>query len=290
MRRPPTSRSRPTTATATFECRVDDAVAWTACSAAVHLTGLGRRRPRAARPRGRPGREHRRRPGPRVAWTVDTRAPSPRSPRGPATRRPRPARALVHLDRGSAPTSSARIDGGAWSCMRVAPKTYRPRRRPHTFDVRATDAAGNTDPSPASSVDDRHDRAEHRPPARGHAERPDAPTPPRASPSRRPRRRRSSATSTPARGRRARPAPRVPGLADGSHTSSPRQATPPATGPDAVNLRVDHRHGRPNTPTRRRPEDPYEPQRRPASPSPSEPGRPSSAASTAAPGPRAARR
>ncbi|MCW3015830.1 MAG: hypothetical protein JWO02_2922, partial [Solirubrobacterales bacterium] len=47
-------------------------------------------------------------------------------------------------------TTACRLDAGAWGAC-TSPKTYSPVAvGSHTFEVRATDAAGNTDPSPAS--------------------------------------------------------------------------------------------------------------------------------------------
>ena len=47
-------------------------------------------------------------------------------------------------------TFECRVDGGAWSACTSATTTGVLADGPHTFEVRATDGAGNTDPTPAS--------------------------------------------------------------------------------------------------------------------------------------------
>ena len=154
-----------------------------------------------------------------------TRRSTARLPIRPTTQRrpspsarPRPAR-----------RSSAAVDGGSWtSCS--SPETLAALGAgSHTFDVRATDTAGNTDADARElHLDDRPHRTEHD--HRLDAERPDErhdpdvrlqlrqrPAPP------------SSAASTAAAGAPARAPRRSPRSAPAATPSTSAQPTPPAT-------------------------------------------------------------
>ena len=88
-------------------------------------------------------------PGPPPLPAADTAAPNTRITQGPAARTKR-ARALFRfLSSETGSTFGCRLDRGAWrSC--ASPRAYGSLKRGlHTFSVRATDAAGNVDPTPA---------------------------------------------------------------------------------------------------------------------------------------------
>src|SRR5439155_17095340 len=84
-------------------------------------------------------------------WTVDLTAPnttidsSPSSPSNNTT----PTFTFSSSESGS--TYECRIDSGSWSTC-SSPDTLSPAlsEGSHTFQVRATDQSGNTDPTPAS--------------------------------------------------------------------------------------------------------------------------------------------
>ena len=84
-------------------------------------------------------------------WTIDLTAPnttigsSPNDPSNNTT----PSFSFSSSEPGS--TFECRLDGGSWSGC-TSPDTVSPALAAgsHTFDVRATDAAGNTDGTPAS--------------------------------------------------------------------------------------------------------------------------------------------
>ena len=119
-------------------------------AARSHLRRLGRRGARL--PAG-----HRSRRGDRPADRTALQAPAPRHDRTPDDDRLRAERldqrdhgfVLLQLQRVGS-TFACRIDGGSWgSCG--SPKDYSGLATgDHQFSVRATDAAGNTDTSPAT--------------------------------------------------------------------------------------------------------------------------------------------
>ena len=109
-------------------------------------------------------------------WTVDTTAPnttidsSPASPSGNTT----PTFTFSSSETGS--TFECRLDGGTWDPC-TSPDTLSPAlaEGSHTFDVRATDPAGNTDAKPGKPYLDHrrrptehHDRHEPRQPVQRH--------------------------------------------------------------------------------------------------------------------------
>src|SRR4029079_7731033 len=83
-------------------------------------------------------------------WTIDLTAPdttidsSPASPSGNAT----PTFDFSSSEAGS--TFECRLDGGSWNSCTSPHTTAALTDGSHTFDVRATDQAGNTDTTPAS--------------------------------------------------------------------------------------------------------------------------------------------
>ena len=133
----------------TFECQLDGG-GWSSCSSPKSYTGLepGLAHLRGARHRRR--RQHRRHPGDRSPGRSTRPRRTRRSPRSPATRATRPP-----LTSPSAPARAAR-PSSASSTAAAGPPAPRPKsytglsQGSHTFEVRATDAAGNTDATPAS--------------------------------------------------------------------------------------------------------------------------------------------
>ena len=214
-------------------------------------------------------------------FTVDTVPPDTTITGGPrgAHQRPNPDLHLL-LRRG-------RLD------LRVPPRLRRRSRlqrsgdRPHpsaslsdgthTFEVRATDPAGNTDPTPASRGLHRRHRRRPDTTINRRPERLAPTTPPRPSPSppRRPARASSAAsTPTPSPPAARRDDPHAAPRSDGTHTFEVR-ATDPAgnTDPTPASARLHGRHrARPDTTITRRPER-AAPTTRPR-PSPSPPRRP----------------
>jgi hypothetical protein len=84
------------------------------------------------------------------SWTVDTTAPETTIDSGPADPTSDTSATFVFGAGETGSTFECRLDGGAFEpCS--SPQTYTGLGAgSHTFDVRATDAAGNTDPTPAA--------------------------------------------------------------------------------------------------------------------------------------------
>jgi hypothetical protein len=165
-------------------------------------------------------------------FTVDTSAPDTTIDAGPAATTSDATPELAFSADQAGSTFECRIDGGAWAAC-TSPHTIAALGDgPHTFEVRATDTAGNVDPTPPRAAS----RSTQRCPTPRSTPAPRARrTTPRRSSRSRPtsRARRSSAASTAAPGRPApRPRPTA-SLADGDHTFEVR-ATDPAGNTDAT--------------------------------------------------------
>ena len=139
----------------TFECKLDTG-AWASCPAAGKAySGLGngshsfavRATDAAGNTDGTPASR---------IWTVDTSVPDTTAPEttitsGPSGTVERRGASLTYSSTESGSTFGCRLDGGGWASCPAAGKRYTGLADGvHTFLVRATDAAGNTDGSPAS--------------------------------------------------------------------------------------------------------------------------------------------
>ena len=137
----------------TFSCRVDGG-AWSSCSSPKDYTGLAngshtfdvRATDGAGNSDGSPASR---------TWTVnvpppDTTAPETSIDSGPSGTVASGSASLGFGSSEAGSTFQCRLDGGAWAAC-TSPKAYSGLANgSHTFDVRATDGAGNTDGSPAS--------------------------------------------------------------------------------------------------------------------------------------------
>jgi hypothetical protein len=131
---------------ATFACQLDGA-GFSACTSPKAYSGLGAGshtfQVHQTDTAGNTG------PSATFTWTIDTTAPDTTidsSPSDPSS--PDVTFAFSSTEGGS--TFECSLDGAAFSAC-TSPQAYNALPSgAHTFDVRATDAAGNTDPSPAS--------------------------------------------------------------------------------------------------------------------------------------------
>ena len=135
------------TEAATFECKID-AGAFAACSSPKAYSGLAvgshtfqvRARDAAGNQDATPATH---------AWTVDTTAPNTTITSGPSgSNNPNTATFAFTSTEGG--TFECKLDTGAFAAC-TTPKTYTGLAKgSHTFQVRAIDAAGNVDATPAS--------------------------------------------------------------------------------------------------------------------------------------------
>jgi hypothetical protein len=133
---------------ASFRCRLDGAAA-TACTSPVAYTALADgAHTVTVTALDAAGNESATAPR---AWTVDGTAPNARLLRGPAARTTARV-ATFRFSSTEAGTFQCKLDRGAWKAC-GSPKTYR-KLKPgrHTFQVRARDAAGNLDATPAKKT------------------------------------------------------------------------------------------------------------------------------------------
>lgn len=128
-----------------FECRVDGA-AWEDCTSPHVISGLAE---------GEHTFEVRVVGGEDIStrsWTVDTIAPETSLVSGPEGTLNATGAAFTFTCNEDACSFQCRINNGAWANC-ASPKRYRGLEGgENTFDVRAVDAAGNVDPTPASRV------------------------------------------------------------------------------------------------------------------------------------------
>jgi len=132
----------------TFECRIDGG-SWGACTSPKSYSGLadGSRTfdVRATDETGNldlsPAT---------FTWTVDTVAPNTTITANPANPTNATGATFTFTASEGGSTFECRLDGGSWGAC-TTPRSYVSLTEvSHTFDVRATDAAANTDASPAS--------------------------------------------------------------------------------------------------------------------------------------------
>jgi hypothetical protein len=134
---------------ATYECRRDGA-AFAACTSPATVSGLGdgshtfevRTVDRARAGNTGPTPASR-------AWTVDTAAPDTTITSGPSGTVAGTQATFAFASTEAGGTFQCRLDGGAYTA-RASPPTVSNPPGTHAFTVRATDAAGNTDPTPAT--------------------------------------------------------------------------------------------------------------------------------------------
>src|SRR5205823_5964291 len=131
-----------------LECRIDGG-GWTACTSPHTTAALGEGSHsfavRATDPAGNTDAS----PA-SSTWTVDLTAPDTTidsSPSNPSSTAKPPFR-FSSTEPGS--SFECRVDAGSWSACTSPHTTAALAEGSHTFDVRATDTAGNTDASPAS--------------------------------------------------------------------------------------------------------------------------------------------
>lgn len=132
----------------TFECRLD-AGGWVSCSSPKSYSGLAEAihlfEVRAVDLAGRPD------PTPASwTWQIDTTPPETTIDSGPSGPTNNSSPSFAFSSNEQRVTFECRLDSGTWSSC-SAPKSYSGLAAgQHTFEVRATDAAGNVDPTPAS--------------------------------------------------------------------------------------------------------------------------------------------
>jgi hypothetical protein len=134
----------------TFQCRVDSG-SWGSCTSPWTTTALADGAHsvsvRAADVAGNTDAS----PATR-SFTVDTSAPNTTIDSAPPALSPGSSATVAFSAGESGATFACRIDGGAWAAC-TSPKTYTGLGlAQHTVDVRATDAAGNVEASPATAT------------------------------------------------------------------------------------------------------------------------------------------
>ena len=131
----------------TFECRLDSGT-WSTCASGQSYPGLGEGahsfEVRASDLAGNAD------PTPALkTWVIDTTAPTTTIDSAPATLTSSTAASFTFSSADAAATFECRLDTGNWtSCL--SPRNLTVTDGSHTFQTRAVDQAGNTDPTPAS--------------------------------------------------------------------------------------------------------------------------------------------
>ena len=132
---------------ATFECRVDGG-AWVTCTSAFTTAVLGEG-PHTFEVRAIDGSGNVDASPASRAFTVDTTPPDTTITAGPAASSEDTTPTFAFTGTGGATGFQCRLDGGAWAAC-TSPHTVTVGLGAHTFEVRAGDAVGNLDPTPAS--------------------------------------------------------------------------------------------------------------------------------------------
>ena len=131
-----------------FQCRLDEG-AWEDCDSPRTLTALAQGahafRVRAVDSAGNTDSTEASR-----NWTVDTVAPDTSITSGPTGLTPSASASLSFGSTETGSTFECRLDDGAWAACTSPRALSALAQGPHTFRVRATDAAGNTDSTEAS--------------------------------------------------------------------------------------------------------------------------------------------
>jgi hypothetical protein len=137
-----------TKAGSTFECKLD-AGAYGACTSPKAYSGLANgSHTFSVRAKDSTGNVDAT-PATRT-WTIDRTAPNTSITSGPSGTVTATTATFAFTSTESGSTFECRLDGGAWAAC-TSPKAYSGiAKGSHTFSVRAKDAAGNVDASPAS--------------------------------------------------------------------------------------------------------------------------------------------
>ena len=148
--RTPTSPSPPAKAARRFECQLDGG-SWSSCATPKSYTGLADGpTPSTSAPPTPPATPTR--PPPSFTWTIDTDAPDTTITAQPSDPTNATGASFSFTSSEGGSTFECQRDGGGWASC-ASPKLYSGLSDgSHTFEVRATDAAGNTDPSPATDA------------------------------------------------------------------------------------------------------------------------------------------
>jgi hypothetical protein len=132
----------------TFECRLDGG-AWEPCVSPRAFGGLGEG-PHAFEARATDPAGNTDATPATASWLVDTSAPETAITSAPTDPTNATSASFSFTSTESGSMFECRLDGGAWASC-TAPRAFAGLTEvPHTFDVRATDPAGNTDPDPAT--------------------------------------------------------------------------------------------------------------------------------------------
>ena len=134
---------------ATFECRVD-AAAFASCSSPFTTATLADG-PHTFEVRAMDGLGNVDPTPASRAFNVDTTAPDTTITSGPAASSTDTTPTFAFVGTGDATSFECRMDGGAWAAC-TSPSTTTVGLGAHTFEVRAIDAVGNVDGSPAAAA------------------------------------------------------------------------------------------------------------------------------------------
>ena len=131
----------------TFECKLDSG-AWGACTSPKAYSGLSSgSHTFSVRAKDAAGNID---PTPATrTWTIDRTAPNTSITSGPGSSTWSSTATFTFTSSESGSTFECRLDGGSYSSC-TSPKSYSVSRGSHKFYVRAKDAAGNVDGSPAT--------------------------------------------------------------------------------------------------------------------------------------------